>query len=186
MAPARHRLFAWLAAGLLLLGLACAAGLWASALGLLPQQELARARWQALNIRHYSMTAKFALGWASNGPWTVEVRDEQVVSGYDTTSGAPLSHVQMRVAQLHLPVSIMFETIDKDLRSPAPTPRNLPTLLARVAPPLQRRLDRCAARLPEVSYDPALGYPSGITIYGSPCFPGGIQTLLVMSFTPLP
>jgi hypothetical protein len=186
MAAPRHRLFVWLAAGLLLLGLACAAGLWATSLGLLPQQGLARARWQAQHIRHYRMTAGFARGWISNGPWTIEVRDEQVVSGYDTASGAPLSHVQMRVAQLHLPVSVLFETIDEDLRSPAPTLRNLPTLLARVAPPLQKRLDRCAARLPEVTYDPALGYPSSITVYTSPCFPVGIRTVLVMSLTPLP
>jgi hypothetical protein len=186
MAPARHRRFIWLAAGLLLLGLACAAGLWTTTLGLLPQHELARVRWQAQHIRHYRITARFARGWISNGPWTVEVRDEQVVSGYDTASGAPLSHVQMRVAQLHLPVSVMFETIDNELRSPAPSLRNLPTLLARVSPPLQQRLDRCAARLPEVVYDSALGYPGNITMYGSPCFPVGIRTVLVVSFTSLP
>jgi hypothetical protein len=39
--------------------------------------------------------------------------------------------------------------------------------------------------MPEVAYDPALGYPSGVTAYASPCFPGGGWTVLVIELTPL-
>jgi hypothetical protein len=60
------------------------------------------------------------------------------------------------------------------------------TLLARLAPPLRDRLNHCAARMPLVDYDSELGYPSGVTVFASPCFPGGNWTVLVTALTPLP
>ena len=186
MSSARWRLALWSSLGALLLVLACAAGLWLSPLGLGPQNGLARARWQAQAIRHYRMTARFSQGWLLSGPWTVEVYDNQVVSGVDARTGAPLSALQLRVAQDRLPVNKVFQSIDGELRTPAlRSPRDLPTLVARHVPSLRRQLDRCAARMPEVAYDPALGYPSGVTVYASPCFLGGGWTVLVLELTPL-
>jgi hypothetical protein len=178
----------WLSLGTLLAVLACGAGLWLTPLGLLPQAGLAQARWRAQGIRHYRMTVRFSQGWILSGPWTVEVRDEQVIGGNDMGTGAPLNPVQMRVAQRTLPISTIFAAIDRELRQPAiNSPRDLATLLARMLPPDQRdRLNHCAARMPEISYDPTLGYPSGVTVYASPCFPGGDWTVLVMALTPLP
>jgi hypothetical protein len=176
----------WLALGVLLLALACAGGLWLSPLGLWPQNGLARARWQAQAIRHYRMTARFSQGWILSGPWTVEVRDERVVGGVDARTGAPLSALQLRVAQDRLPIDRVFQAIDDELRTPAlRSPRDLPTLLARLVPPLRRQLDRCAARMPDVAYDTALGFPSGVSVHPSPCFPGGGWTVLVVDLTPL-
>jgi hypothetical protein len=176
----------WLSLGVLLLALACAGGLWLSPLGLLPQNGLARARWQAQAIGHYRMTARFSQGWILSGPWTIEVSDDRVIGGVDAKTGAPLSALQLRVAQDRLPIDKVFRAIEGELRTPAlSSPRDLPTLLARLAPSLRRQLDRCAARMPEVAYDPALGYPSGVTAYASPCFPGGGWTVLVIELTPL-
>jgi hypothetical protein len=170
----------------LLAMLACAGGLWLSPLGLLPQNGLARARWQAQAIGHYRMTARFSQGWILSGPWTVEVRDDHVLGGVDTTTGARLSALQLRVAQDRLPINKVFQAIEGELRTPElSSPRDLPALLARLVPALRRQLDRCAAWMPEVAYDPALGYPSGVTAYASPCFPGGGWTVLVVELTPL-
>jgi hypothetical protein len=127
-----------------------------SLLGLLPQTGLAQARWRAQGIHHYRMTVRFSQGWILNARWTVEVRDEQVIGGNDTVTGAVLNPVQMRVAQ-------------------------------RTLPPEQRdQRNHCAARMPDISYDPTLGYPSGVSVYASPCFPGGDWTVLIIAFTPLP
>ena len=166
--------------------LACAGGVWLSPLSLLPQNELAQARWQAQAIGHYRMTARFSQGWLLSGPWTVEVRDDRVVGGIDVTTGARLSALQLRVAQDRLPINKVFQSIEGELRTPAlSSPRDVPALLARLVPSLRRQLDRCAARMPEVAYDPALGYPSGVTAFASPCFPGGGWTVLVIELTPL-
>jgi Family of unknown function (DUF6174) len=182
-----RRLSAWAGSITLLATLACAIGLWLSPLGLVPQNGLAKARWQAQAIRHYRMTARFSQGWILSGPWTVEVRDDRVLGGIDATTGVPLSALQLRVAQDRLPINKVFQSIEGELRTPALTsPRDLPTLLARLVPPLRRQLDRCAAWMPEVAYDPALGYPSGVTVYASPCFLGGGWTVLVIELTPLP
>jgi hypothetical protein len=183
----RSRLLAWIAAGLLLATLACVAGVLATPLRRLPQNELALARWSGQNIRHYRMTVELTQGWIESGPWTVEVRDEQVIVGYDTTTGAPLNSVQMRVAQRTLPIEHIFSALDKELRPP---PLNsmygLATLLARLAPSLREQLNQCATRMPLIDYDSELGYPRGVTVFTSPCFPGGNWTVLVTAFTPLP
>ncbi|HET9223767.1 MAG TPA: DUF6174 domain-containing protein [Roseiflexaceae bacterium] len=176
----------WFSLGALLLVLVCAVGLWLSPLGLWPQNGLAQARWQSQAIRHYRMTARFSQGWILSGPWTVEVQDDRVIGGVDAQSGAPLSALQLRVAQDRLPVDKVFQAIEHELRTPAlNSPRDLPALLARLVPPLRRQLDRCAARMPEVAYDPVLGFPSGVSVYPSPCFPGGGWTVLVVDLTPL-
>jgi hypothetical protein len=174
-------------AALLLLVLACAAGLLATPLALLPQTGLAQTRWSAQGIRHYRMTATLSQGWIESGPWTIEVRDERVVAGYDSATGAPLNPVQLRVAQRALPISAIFIAIEDELRPPAlGSAQGLATLLARLAPPLRDQLNHCAARMPLIAYDPNLGYPSGVTAYASPCFPGGNWTVQVTALTPLP
>src|SRR6185436_6963188 len=113
-----RRLSSWLALGLFLVVLICAAGVWATPLARLPWNELAQARWRSQGIRHYRLTASFSHGWISNGPWTVEVRDERVVGGYDANSGAPLSQTQLRLAQLKLPVRALFALIENELYNP--------------------------------------------------------------------
>jgi hypothetical protein len=57
---------------------------------------------------------------------------------------------------------------------------------AGVWPAARDLIDRCAARLPSVDYHPALGYPSGITVHGSPCYRASEWTVLVLDLTPLP
>src|SRR6266498_217293 len=106
-----HRGGLWIGLSLLLVlaGVTCLAGLWITPLGMWPQYRLAHERWQAQNIRHYRITAQISNGWIDNGPWTLEVRDEQVIAGHNTASGARLSHVQMRLAQIRMPVSVLFE-----------------------------------------------------------------------------
>jgi hypothetical protein len=167
--------------------LVCAAGLLLTPLRRLPQRELALARWNAQNIRHYRLTAELTQGWIESGPWTIEVRDQHVIAGYDTTTGAPLTSVQTRVAQRTLPIEHIFSALEKELRPPPlDSLHGASTLLARLAPPLRDRLNRCAARMPLIDYDAERGYPSGVTVYTSPCFPGGNWTVLITAFTPLP
>ena len=185
--PTGHRHRIWLVFGLTLLVLACAAGIAITPLALLPRQALARARWQAQGVRHYRMTANLSEGWIDDGPWTIEIRDERVVAGYDTTSGVALNGVQMRVAQRVLPISTLFTALDDNIDRPALTSsRAAISRLARIAPLLRDSLDHCAARMPNVAYDPARGYPSGITVYASPCYPGESWTVLITELTPLP
>ena len=187
MSTSQRRVPTWIAASLPLVVLACAAGLGFTPLRLLPQNGLAEARWRAQGIRHYRLTATLSQGWLLSEPWTVEIRDEQVIAGTHTLNGTPLKAMELRVAQDRMPVSKIFRSIEDDLRRPAlNSPHDLPTLLARLAPPLRRQLDRCAARMPAVAYDPTLGYPRGVTVYASPCFPNGGWTVLVTNVTPLP
>jgi hypothetical protein len=187
MDASRRRVPIWITPTLLLGILACAAALWITPFGLLPRNALAQARWRAQGIRHYRMTASLSEGWIASGPWTVEVSNERVVGGYDATSGAPLNGVQLRVAQRILPVDVLFASIESELDTPTfNSSRALLTRLARAVPALRDQLDHCAARMPKLAYDPRLGYPSGITVYASPCFPGGDRTVLITKLTPLP
>jgi hypothetical protein len=187
MSTGRRSLQIWLVFGLALLVLACAAGVAITPLALLPRQALARARWQAQGVRHYRMTANLSEGWILDGPWTVEIRDERVVDGHDATNGAALSGVQLHVAQRLLPISTLFAALDDNIDRPALTsPHAALSRLARIAPSLRDTLDHCAARMPNVAYDPARGYPSGITVYASPCYPGESWTVLITELTPLP
>jgi uncharacterized protein DUF6174 len=186
MQDSRRRRWILIAPPLLAM-LACVAGLWVTPLGVLPQRALAQARWQAQQLHHYRMTASLSQGWILNGPWTVEVRDERVIGGFDTATGAPLDGVRLRVAQRVLPISTLFAALDDNLnRPPLTSTRALVTRLARMAPPLRDTLDHCAARMPNVAYDPTRGYPSGITVYASPCYPGDSWTVLITELTPLP
>jgi hypothetical protein len=183
----RHRLLVWLAAVLLAVILVCAAGVLATPLRRLPQYGLAQARWSSQGIHHYRMTAEMTQGWIESGPWTVEIRDDRVVAGHDSATGAPLTAVQMRVAQRVLPIDRIFSALEKELRPPAlDSIHGAATLLARLAPSLRDRLNHCAARMPLVDYDASLGYPSGVTVFASPCYPGGNWTVLVTAFSPLP
>jgi hypothetical protein len=177
----RHmKLWLWLA--LLLIAAGCGAGLWVTPLSALPRYRLAQDRWDTSDIRHYRMTIRMTHGLNVNGPWTLEVRDGQVLSGYHTRTGAPLDRVQLRLAQLRAPIGTLFAAIRDDLR----LSRSLNTQLARMIPPLRHRLDRCAARMPRIAYDPVLGYPRTIVVYASPCFIRADWTISVMDLTPLP
>jgi hypothetical protein len=172
----------WLIFALTLIVAGCGAGLWVTPLSNRPRFQLAQERWNAQNIRHYRMVVQLSHGWIDNGPWTLEIRNERVLTGYDTATGAPLSNIQLRIAQLRAPISSIFTAIGNDLRRS----RSLKTHLARLVPPLRFRLDRCAARMPRIIYDPDLGYPRSLIVYPSPCFINADSTVSVTELTPLP
>jgi hypothetical protein len=173
----RHR-WAWLAFTLLL-G-ACMAGLWLTPLSLQLRYAVAKSRWDAQGIRHYQLTAQLAQGAEMSGPWTVEIRDEHVVAGFDTHSGALLDRTQLRTAQRVLPISTLFNTIRDEVNTPPLTSTfAVLTRVARLGPPLREHLNHCAARLPKITYDQALGYPRGVTVYGSPCVLGDSWAVLI-------
>lgn len=184
MHMSRHR-WIWLALTLPLA--ACMAGLWLTPLSLLPRYALARSRWDAQAIRHYRLTAQLAQGGDMRGPWAVEIRDEQVIAGFDTISGALLDSTQIRMAQRVLPISTLFNTLNDEINTPPLTsPFAVITRIARLGPPLREHLNHCAARLPKITYDQALGYPRGVTVYGSPCVLGSNWAVLITDLTPLP
>lgn len=186
MKPPRHR-WIWISFGLLLVLAACMASLWLTPLSLLPRHTLARSRWNAQDIRHYQLTAQISQGWNLSGPWTVEIRDEHVIGGFDPASGVPLNEVQLRIAQRALPISALFTSIEDELSTPPLTSTfAVLTRIARLGPPLREHLNQCAARLPKIAYDSALGYPRGVTVYGSPCVLGDNWTVLITDLTPLP
>lgn len=171
-----------------LLALLCGAGGWLGPAGVAPRLAVARAAWDSQGVRHYRMTARWTYGTIVNGPWTIEVRDERVVGGYHTRTGAPLSRGELLLAERNLPVSALFAALADELR---PTAANSPrTMLARAlasfAPRLRDALDRCAARLPSVTFHPQLGYPTGITAHGSPCYRASEWTVLVLDLTAMP
>jgi hypothetical protein len=180
----RHR-WAWLWA--ILPVAACSAGLWLTPLSLLPRYALAKSHWEAQGIRHYRLTAQMAQGADMSGPWTVEIRDDQVIVGFDTISGARLDSTQIRKAQRVLPIGTLFSTIRDEINTPPLTsPFAVLTRIARLGPPLREHINHCAARLPKISYDRDLGYPRGVTVYGSPCVLGTNWAVLISDLTPLP
>jgi hypothetical protein len=165
----------------------CTASLWLTPLSLLPRYALAKSRWDAQGIRHYRLTAQLSQGGDMSGPWTVEIRDEHVIAGFDMVSGALLSSTQLRMAQRVLPISTLFDTIRDEINTPPLTSTfALLTRIARLGPPLREHLNHCAARLPKITYDQALGYPRGVTVYGSPCVLGANWTVLITDLTQLP
>jgi hypothetical protein len=166
---------------------ACIAGLWLTPLSQLPRHRLAKSRWDAHGIRHYRLTAQLSQGWRLSGPWTVEIRDEYVVGGFDTTSGTPLNKAQLHTAQRVLPINRLFDTLHDEINTPPLTSTfAVMTRIARLGPPVRQHLNPCAARLPKIAYDQALGYPRGVTVYGSPCVFGANWTVLITELTPLP
>jgi hypothetical protein len=163
------------------------AGLWLTPLSLLPRYALAKSHWDDQGIRHYRLSAQLAQGADMRGPWTVEIRDDQVITGFDTLNGAPLDSTQMRMAQRFLPVGTLFRTIRAEISTPPLTsPFAILTRIARLGPPLREHLNQCAARLPNISYDQNLGYPRGVIVYGSPCVLGSNWAVLITDLTPLP
>jgi hypothetical protein len=187
--PAYSRRPGWLGAGALaLLALLCAAGVWLGPAGVAPKLAMARANWEARGVRHYRMTARWTYGTIVNGPWTIEVLDEQVVGGFHARTGEPLTRGELLLAERNLPVTTLFAAIADDMRpSAANSPRTLlARALARLSPAARNLIDRCAARLPSVDYHPALGYPTGITVHGSPCYRASESTVLVLDLTVLP
>jgi hypothetical protein len=177
----RHR-WAWLAFTLPLV--ACMAGLWLTPLSLQPRYVLAKSRWDAQGMRHYRLTAQLSQGADMSGPWTVEIQDEHIVAGFDTLSGALLDRTQLRMAQRVLPISTLFNKIRDEINTPPLTSTfAVLTRIARLGPPLREHLNHCAARLPKITYDQALGYPRGVTVYGSPCVLGANWAVLITDLT---
>ena len=180
----RHR-WIWLAFTLPLA--ACMAGLWLTPLSLLPRYALARSRWDAQGIRHYRLTAQLVQGGDTNGPWAIEIRDEQVIAGFDTSSGALLDRTQLGTAQRVLPINTLFNTIRDEINTPPLTSTfALLTRIARLGPPLREHLNQCAARLPTIAYEPVYGYPRSVTVYGSPCVLRDNWMVLITDLTRIP
>src|SRR5215207_1190090 len=180
----RHR-WIWLAFTLPLA--ACMAGLWLTPLSLLPRHALAKSRWDAQGIRHYRLTVQLVQGDNMSGPWAIEIRDEQVIAGFDTLSGALLDRTQLRTAQRVLPITTLFSTIRDEINTPPLTSTfAVLTRIARLGPPLREHLNHCAARLPTIAYEPAYGYPRSVTVYGSPCVLWDNWAVLISDLTPIP
>ena len=180
----RHR-WIWLAFTVPLA--ACMAGLWLTPLSLLPRYALAKSRWDALGIRHYQITAQIVQSGDTSGPWSVEIRDEQIIAGFDTRSGALLDRTQLRRAQQVLPIATLFRTIRDEINTPPLTSTfAVLTRIARLGPPLREHLNHCAARLPTIAYEPTYGYPRSVTVYGSPCVLRDNWTVLITDLTPIP
>src|SRR5829696_6641399 len=114
-----HQRWIWLAFTLPLA--ACMAGLWLTPLSLLPRHALAKSHWDAQGIRHYRLTAQLVQGDDMRGPWVIEIRDEHVISGFDSVSGALLDRRQLRTAQRILPINTLFSAIRDEINTPALT-----------------------------------------------------------------
>jgi hypothetical protein len=171
-----------------ILVLSCATILWFAPTGFVPHMELARSTWESQRLHHYELTIRWTYGSIVNGPWTLEVRDERVVGGADTRTGRPLTRSELLLAQQNMIVGVLFNNLADEIRpSIANTPR---TMLARtvavLSPNIRDLIDRCAPRLPSVEYHPTLGYPTGITAHGSPCYRASEWTILVLELHPLP
>ena len=166
---------------------ACGAGLWLSPLGAVPLRTLAHARWQTQRLNHYRMTVQFSRGGIERESWTLEVRGERLIGGYDTISGAALTASQLRRAEPFLPVDALFEAIDEEIKAPPISSLfSLQTHIARLSRPLRARLNPCAVRMPSIDYDPQLGYPRNVLVHDSPCFPGHTWTVFISELTRLP
>jgi Family of unknown function (DUF6174) len=180
----RHR-WIWLAFSLPLA--ACMAGLWVTPLSLLPRQVLAKSRWDAQAIHHYRLTAQLVQGDEMHGPWVIEIRDEQIIAGFDTASGVLLDRTQLRIAQRVLPITTLFRSIHDEINTPPLTSTfAVLTRIARLGPPLREHINHCAARLPTIAYEPTFGYPRNVTVFGSPCVLWDNWAVQITNLTPIP
>ena len=148
---------------IVLMLLTCIVGL---GLGL-PQLEhqRARARWEQRHPRHYTLDASWQDGLGTARHVHLEVRDNRVVAGVDRDTGDPLSPLQVTVAARFVSVDALFEHIAV-ARRPPPTWRDQ---LARTLPALAPLLSPCLRPVPDVRYDPELGYPVHVHPRASPC-----------------
>jgi hypothetical protein len=171
-----------LLAAAVVLSLLCVGGL---ALGLtryLPlRQAEARRLWAERGPRHYEIDLSWAAGW-NYGAARVEMRDGRLVRALDLQTGAPLPDHRRFAAGFYANVDNLFAVIDEELR-PAPSWRGQ---LARYHPLLAEWIDRCAAQMPDVAYDRALGFPTRISYRGTPCVNGENLSLSVYRLQPLP
>jgi hypothetical protein len=155
----------WLAAGSGALALACLLGLAFAVLPLLPfQYQWARQRWEQNRPRHYELEATWRRDQQS-GHARIEVRDDQFVAGVDLDTGRALRPAELRDLSRIVSIESMFRVIDARVR-PSPNWRHQ---LGRYHPLLARWLAPCAAPIPQVRYDAALGYPTSISYRGGAC-----------------
>src|SRR5262245_53706766 len=95
--------------------MACMAGLWLTPLSLLPRYALAKSHWDAQDIHHYRLTAQLSQGADMSGPWIVEIRDGQVIAGFDALNGTQLDSTQIHKAERVLPIGTLFRTIRDEI-----------------------------------------------------------------------
>jgi Family of unknown function (DUF6174) len=164
------------------LALLCVAGLVFALLPMLPfTYQQARQRWEQRGPRHYEVEAAWASGW-SFGHVRVEVLDEQIIAGIDLDTGQPLNRQRLATSSLFASIDNLFRMIGAQIR-PATTWRYQ---LARYHSLLAKWLDPCAALMPQIAYDPELGYPTHINYRGSPCLDEGSVRLQIEHFRALP
>lgn len=171
----------WLVVAVTTVLVACIAGVALALLSVSFRYERARQLWQERRPAHYEIEYTWASGW-SFGHVQVEVRDGQVIRGTNVENGQPLARYQLQTAGYYATIDNLFNTIAYQLRPP-------PTLLGQIAryhPLLAEQIDRCAALLPQISYDAEYGFPNAISYRGTPCFDGGNLSLRVTDFHPLP
>ncbi|GAB4114026.1 MAG: hypothetical protein Fur005_09890 [Roseiflexaceae bacterium] len=178
-------IFATLVVGLLA---ACGGALWAGPTGFLPRLQQARSLWEAQQIRHYRMTVRWTYGPIVNGPWQLEIADGKILSGFHLRYQRPMTRSELRLAEQNLEINTMFQLIADEVKpSVANTPRYmLARGIASFSPQLRDLIDRCAPLIPSVDYHPTRGYPTGVTVHGSPCYRASEWTILVSELTPLP
>ena len=164
------------------LAIACVIGLAIELAPALPfAHELAHQRWEQRGPRHYELEVSWASGM-SFGHARVEMRDNRVVTEVDLDTGRPLERSRLFAASFYASIDNLFRMMGEQIR-PASTWRYQ---LARYHPLLADWLDPCAALMPQIHYDPELGYPTSISYRGSPCSDGGNVFLKIEHFRPLP
>ena len=147
--------------------------------------RLAQARWQARRPAHYRITVSWNDPVGAQSQLSAEVRDGRIVAVADRDC-APVPLASLGADAAMLSVDRLFEALGRRL-APAP---GLLQELARYHPLIDRWLQQCATRRPDVQYDPAYGYPALIRYYSSSC-EGRLAfrtdtRVRVLEFRPLP
>ncbi len=148
-----------------MLMLACAVG-WV-ATHIQPAYQTAQAQWAQHRPRHYVMDASWRDGFGDGRSVHVEVRDAQFIAGTDRTTGRPLSALELATATKFIAIDGLFTAIATAERPPA----GWRDQIARALPPLAPWLSPCVRPLPDVRYDPMLGYPASLDLRTSPHAP---------------
>lgn len=160
---AKERIAVMAAAAVVLLALACVAGVVFTRSR--SSYRTAQAQWMQQRPRHYAMDATWHDGLGAVRSVHVEVRNGVLVAGTDRATGRPLSRNELAAAARFVSIDSLFDTIATAERRPA----NWHDQVARAVPPLASWISPCVTPRPEVRYDPALGYPASLELRTSPC-----------------
>lgn len=141
-----------------------------------PQSYLAsRARWEHERLHHYQLEIELTSPWREIH-LMLEIRDEQVIGGYNVRTGMPLSVGELATQRLWLPVDRLFDRVEL-LVHHNPT---LPERIGGLAPAMAGRLKFCIDPPPQIQYHPRYGYPQSIRFFQNTCHAAqGVSTVVV-------